>query len=171
MATVIRSSLRGILSAIKAQIISGVPLPAARVLVSVRKQVPHFQADQDVVIRPRGFKIEKIITDQVGRWETTLRRRIDFTCRTRLGVDESDRDESWLQHASFGHILLEEKVVDAMQEFFPADASGNHLVREPMLLTDGLDPDKEQDDELVEWGQSTVSFDVVYDLAFTELPT
>lgn len=166
----IRCSLRGILTSIKAQLMDWLEIPAERVLVSVRKKIPHFQADQDVVIRPRGFRIEKQITDEVGRWETTLRRRVDFVCRTRLGFDEDDRDESWLTDASYGHIALEELVVDAMQEFFPTDSAGNHLTREPMLLTDGLDFEKEADDAEAEWGQSTVSFDVVYDLAFTELP-
>lgn len=170
MATVLRSSLRPILAAIKAALVAGVPIPAERVLVSVRRKVPHFQADQDIVIRPRGFRIDASQTDHTGRFLTKIIRRIEFTCRTRLGFDETDRDESWLLDETYGHVALEERVIDVLQEFEATDEDGNGLQHGPMLLMDGPDPDKEADDDAGEWGYSTLVFELTYDLTFTEYP-
>ncbi len=173
MATVIRTSLATILTRIKTLLIADAALsiPAARVLVTVRRKLPHFQADQDIVLRPRGFSVVAKITDQAGRWETTIKRRLDVTCRTRLGFDETDRDESWLTDGTYGHVAFEESVASFFQELYLTDADDNMLLHEPMLLMDGPDPEKEADDETAEWGQTTLSFEMVYDLAFPELPS
>jgi hypothetical protein len=170
MATQIRTSLATILTRLKTLLVADTTLniPAERVLLTVRRKLPHFQADQDIVLRPRGFSVMAKVTDHAGRWQTTLKRRLDVTCRTRLGIDEADRDEDWLTDEAYGHIAFEEAVASFFQTLYLMDDDQNVILHEPLMLMDAPDHEKDADDELQEWGQSTFSYELIYDQAFPE---
>ena len=170
MAAQIRSNFGAILEAIKNQLVAEIEIPAERVLIVVRRNVPHFAADQDIVLRPLGFRVDRQITDQTGRFLTAIVRRLEVRARTRLTLDEASRDEQWLLHETLGHLALEEGIVDALQEFIPLDndVDQNALTYEPILLSDGTDPEQMPDrGQPTDWGESRLIFDVPYVMSLT----
>ena len=180
MATVIRTSLRTILTRIKdkllAELIPGGaedPIPGERVIISIRKKVPHLQADSDIIIKPRGLKVRKEVTDMAGRWDTRIERRIEVRCRSRLALDDPASDETFLLDETLGHITLEELVCDCLQEALLTenDDSDNLILCCPMLLEDGQDtaPDTEAS-RGADWGETSLFFNLQYMLRFSESP-
>lgn len=181
MAKPIRTTLRKILLRLKDQLTTSLilpgqtdPIPSERVLLSMRRKVQHLQADQDVVLRPRGFRVVAKITDQAGRIDTRLQRRLEVRCRTRLATDDPARDETWLTDEVLGHVAFEELVCDCFQEFLPteSDQSQDVLLVCPMLLEEGSDPEPDTDGASREsgWGQTSLFFQMEYMLANSSYP-
>lgn len=165
----IRGSFRTILARIRTQVVEWCGIPEERVLVAARGKVPWFQADQDIVLRPRGFRVDKSWTDQAGRHATVLHRKLEVRIRTRLQTDEPNSDSLWLLDEANGHVALEELVIDALQEFLPIDdpeTTKNALTLNPILLLDGDDPDREAG-KPTDWGESRLTFEVSYILSLT----
>lgn len=161
MATVVRASIRDILTAIKAELVLREVLGEDAIHFVARDYVPHFVADKDLLLRPGRVTSSEPWNTGAGRAATALKRYLHCICRTRLALDESDRDEKWLQDEAFGHWILEESVLDALQDFLPEDADENVLLIEPMRVVDADAPDKDRKEPLL-WGESTVTFEVFY---------
>lgn len=181
MASVIRTSLRTVLQRIKDKITTDlllgpndVAIPSERVLLTIRGKVPKLQGDSDIVIRPRGLKVRREVTDYGGRHDTRINRRIEIICRTRLELDPVNSDEVFLLDSELGHIAFEELVIDCLQDALltESDDSDNAILCCGMLLEEGQDtrPDAEAS-RGAGWGETSLFFSVEYSLAFTELPT
>ena len=157
----IRSSLVPILQAIAGQLVNyGVLSDASRAIITIQPDFPHFGAEHDILIRPGNFIINRAMNAAAGRVATECIRTVTTVCRTRLNLDEAGRDKVWLTDAAKGHIVFEEFTVDALEEFWPADANNNLLLNEPMRLIrmDGLRKDTTQP----QWGQSALDWEIKY---------
>lgn len=170
MATVVRASIRDILNTIRQRLVDYPVIGTDRVYIVARRNVPHFQADQDILIRALGFTVDRGWADGAGRKATRIDRQVAIIPRTRLATDEADRDPQWLNHASLGHYQLEEKIPDALEEpWFPAAANGDHLTIEPIRMLSGSEADKgEMKGEDFDWGDSAIFYKVSYLLALTQ---
>ncbi len=172
MATQRRASINEILPLIRQQLIDKAVIGKDRCYIVARDVVPHHQADQDILIRPRGFVVEGASRDPGGRVTCRIARHVAIICRTRLALDEPDRDPQWLTNATLGHFALEERVPDALEEFFPTDPAGNILTTECIRMLSGDDPRTWKESppagESQEWGTSVLVYEVKYDLALKQ---
>jgi hypothetical protein len=168
----IRTSCVSILKAAASQLLTalggaggtGFTLDSSGIFLSCRPQMPHFQAEQDILLRPFGFRIDQGRDLAGGRYTTVFTRRLGATLRTRANLDESFKDQVWYQGDAgivLGHSALEEAVVDALHEFTPTDSNSNALTVEPMKIIEGNDPSKLMNDQN-SWGWSLLMFSIVY---------
>ncbi len=160
---VIRTTCSAILTAVAQRLVDYVVVAdASRVIMVARNTaVPHFGAEQDVLLRPMGFAVEKGWDNAAGRVTTVILRRLMVTCRTRDNLDEQGRDKLWLTSATKGHLKFEEATANALHEFWPDLNEGkNFLTIEPMKMQSGDDPDKETKDQ--SWGKSALVFSMNY---------
>src|SRR5436190_14121577 len=93
--TVLRSSLRTVLAAVKGRLVDQTGIDASRVMIVARQQkkIPHLAGDQDILLRTGGFKFVPGIRD---RHDARIRRQLSVILRTRWELDEADSDEHWL---------------------------------------------------------------------------
>lgn len=165
-ATVLRSKVSDIVDAVRQQLAAwgALGLPVERILVWAGRDLPpHTQAEQDLVLKPRGMQPDRPITDAAGRVDFRVRRRLSVIVRTRSVVDDADRSQEWLEDPNAGHFAFEEAVVDALHDFFPADDAGNLLTIEPVKFVGSGDPEQETKAE-PGWGQSQLDFELFYEL-------
>jgi hypothetical protein len=162
-ATPVRTGLAAVLAAIQAQLVlKAVVADPSHVLMVARQNVPHYTAEKDVLLWPRGFSVSAKMVAAGGRTTTKLTRTISTVCRTRLHLDEAGRDKVWLTHATLGLLALEEAVADALQLFSPTQG-GAALLCEPMRLLRGDSMGKEEGrDRDVSWGLSALDWEVAY---------
>lgn len=164
--TVSRSSINDILAAVKAQLASYTGLDSGRIFEVARRRVPHFGAERDILLRPgRADPMDPMI-EGGGRVDARVRRRLETVIRTRLELDQPDRDRIWLTETenARGHFQFEELVIDALEMFFPADSDGNHLTTEGMRFQGIGEPDKDERSEEKGWGESTIVWLLEYEL-------
>ena len=165
MATTLRTSVNPILSAIVAQLVTSVPIPTERVIITTWDHIPSFQADQDIVIHVGSASPEGGMAP-TGRFWSYLRRLIAVRVRSRFAVDLSYQDVSKLTDTNLGLFTLEETVLSALQDFQPTDINNNSLVIEPLrYFTEGPDPVKEPAD--VTWVSSVLPFSILYAYNFS----
>lgn len=126
--------------------------------------VPKFQGESDILIRIGGFTSVGETVAAAGRVCTMLDRLIHVICRSRLALDQADRDDTWLLNSSRGHFVIEEQVLDALHIFWPTDSSDNDLTTQPIRVNTSSQADKEASAGLRNrhWGYSAISYDVQY---------
>lgn len=170
MATQIRSSFVLILASVRARLVSVLEFPASRVVPVIRGEVPHFQGDQDVLLRPRGFRVDKPWSDGGGRHSTRVQRRLEIVCRTRCSLDSSGEAALWLSHETHGHFGLEELAANALQGFLPTDdpETLNVLVTDPLELLEGDDPKQDGRPKPQDWGETSLFFLCSYLMDFDQ---
>ena len=167
MAAVIRSKLSAILPLIKTQLMATTSFPTERVLISMRDVHPNvMQADQYIVIRPRGSVTDEPIEIGAGRVDTRLSRRVAIILRTRLEIDQDHVDVEWLTNATYGHLDVEHQIINSLQDFQVIDGSANWLVVKPLKLGPVSDPNPVQ--EFTGWGQSVQEYEVKYEADLTQ---
>ena len=171
MASVIRSNMRTILPEIRSRLLSW-PTTALHFgeyrafLVAQSKTVP-IQADKVLLIRPLDFTVQRGWADGAGRMATRIDRRISLTVRTRLNIDmDGGADVEWLTNLDYGHLALEEAIPDALEEYFPRNASGDHLTLEPIRMLSGSVPtvghEVQRGQETQDYGESTLIYTAAY---------
>ena len=155
---VIRAGLTIVLSAVKAQLVSYLPITPGQVLILARRrqEAPHLTGDQDLLLKVGPFfPANPGISDRI---DCRVRQRLTVVVRTRWETDEADRDDTWLLDPNVGNRVLVEDVLDALQKFEPADQNGNALVYEPMKFVAGGEPGKDPDQG--EWGEDDITFEL-----------
>ena len=126
------------------------------------EETPAFQAEKIALFRPRGFIDDKGTDLGAGRNAVYLHRQVDITARTRFADDEAYRDRQWFINQTFGHLLLEEAIINAWHDYTPgADESGNALTTHPVKLLRGTDYEKPNPKDK-SWGHCTLAFGVSY---------
>ena len=166
MPSPVKSSLREILPKVRDRLVSATGISANRVLYVQRPDTPHFQGDQDILIRvgpPRPLEH----VHGSGRLYRVVSRLLQITPRTRWAVDESDRDDSWLLAATEGHLRLEEAVVDAIDVWVPERAGGDWLLIEPMRWVESQQPVRETPLSQ-SWGHTDLVFEFKYQFPATD---
>src|SRR5262245_40060411 len=122
MPTVARAKFADILLLLKAQLVTSTGIGSEQVRVVARDDVPPFTGSQHLLLRPRSPVPQTEETWSAGRVVPLVRRSVACILRTPLYVDQSDMDYHWLTDTSLGHLQMEEKIVDALVEYFPEDA-------------------------------------------------
>lgn len=169
---VLRSSFVTIVQAVQTQLVNAGIVSSDQIHLISRQQhdIPHFVGDQDILIRPGRFRSIEGQAAVAGRVATVFNRVLEIFPRTRVVLDESDRDAIFLTDqgtadpvnspAGLGIFALEEAIVNSLHIFLPVDSNGNALTWEPMRIITGEAPEKQRDDPL--WGYSSLDFEVVY---------
>lgn len=147
--------------------------PAERVFNAARERVPHFQGEQDLVIRPGPFRSRQEFNDGAGRVATVCVRTIGIIVRTRGMLDTGGQDDIWLMTPDLvdpatGYFELENDVIAALQDFLPVDSNDNALLGEPMRLIGGSEPRRETGEKNTGWGAGRLDFECMY--VFDMLP-
>jgi hypothetical protein len=141
-------------------------MPIERVLISRGRRMPHYQADQDIVVRFRGFSSLESYTVGGGRMDTRLARKLSIICRSRLRTDEENTDKNWFTDAAFGYLSLEDSLVDCLHLFLPSDINGNALLTMPMRVVGSSDVEEDQKEP--GWGFASVDFAAVLEPALNQ---
>lgn len=146
---------------LKARVVAKTAIPANRVLVLGRRQkTPTFNSPSDILLRSTPPVPLPEWQSGSGRIASVIRRVLTATLRVRSTLDRSDRDELWLTGAS-GMYALEDSLMNALEMYIPADASGNFLVYEPLRLVPTNEEENRSETDPA-WGQSVLSFSVFY---------
>ena len=124
------------------------------------EQVPHYNAEQDVLLAPKSERPDVGAIDGGGRYDNIRYRTLDLVARTRLFLDLTGRDPSRLTDTSLGHFALEDKIVDAVELFFTVDANQNCLAL-PMRVGTISEPRREAR-ENNNWVYSTFNVEFEY---------
>ncbi len=163
MATVIRANLSAIIPAVLTRLgeISG--FPPERVILSQVQELPfNAQADQILWLRIEDFRPDEAIFDGSGRIDARAEHTLAVRVRTRLGLDENDRDYARMLDASLGHLDLVDVVLNALWGFQPTDTgddTGNWYVTEPMKWKSAQGPQRDRVDP--NWAQTVLLFRMV----------
>lgn len=168
---VIQSGFGPILLACKNHLCANVPFlqtsPTACLLVA-NDQSPAFAADQDVCLRPGSFISVSADFDGAGRQCTKFVRYLSIYPRTRVTLDEADRNDIWLTDPTIGQLQWEEACVNALVGYFPADVNQNLLTCCELRLSSGDDPYKDALNQM--WGMSGTHLEVEYLFNLNQVP-
>jgi hypothetical protein len=163
-----RSYFGPIVQAIKTQLVTYTGIPEHRVLLRARhkqaKTTHPVQGRQYLVIRPYLPRPIGEWTEAAGRVNKGVSRPVEIIARTRLGLDQMDRDDNFLLNEDEGHFLLEELVFDALEMFMPEDADTNIIVARPIRCIPSPEPTDKDEPVDPQWGSSSLFFDVWYQL-------
>lgn len=165
--TAIRSGFVAILQAVQAELADELGLDAARIHIVADRDQPRLDAEQDVLLWPRGFVSQQPDNDGGGRVTTWLVRRLSVITRTRVGeLDETGSNSILLTDATLGAFAFEESVLNILQDFFPEDSARNLLTVEPMRVLTGLDPGPAKKEP--GWCDNLVDYEIRYAPALTQ---
>src|SRR5437016_1696688 len=121
MPVVARASLTDVINAAAAQVVLGTGLDPSRVLPIARRQkVPRFDADQDILLRFKGFRSQ--YPDHRDRHDCRLLHRLFVTIRTRFELGEFNDDAEWLTDSGKGNVVAWQAVLNCLQNFTPTSA-------------------------------------------------
>jgi len=125
----LRANIGPIILLLQAQIVAKTSLDVSHVGVVADDglDVPTYQGDQDVLIRPMEENKEPGMLEGSGRVDDRRDRKIFIYCRTRLYLDQVDSDLARLSDASLGHLALEDAVANAVEIWAATDANNNIL--------------------------------------------
>lgn len=161
MSRVTRAPFADVLEAVRARIVEVTELDDARVFITALDpdSAPRFGAAQDVLVRPASETPEAGTIDGAGRIDNRRKRRIEVTIRTRLLLDEADRDTSRLSDASLGHLALEDTVCDALELYNPT-GEGDDAICLPLRVGQLSQPQRLRSDP--SWVASTFVVEAEY---------
>ncbi len=164
----IRSSMAEILPVIEARLQAVTGFPPERVLPWLGDEAPHLQADQDLLLRLKGFTPTQPWQGGGGVYTTRIEETLEVTLRTRLALDEAGTSRAWLYGGTDtagtgGHLPLRNLVLSALQGFIPTDDTGNALVTNEMLLIPSARLQAEGGKKApTNWGEERLSWKVEY---------
>lgn len=161
----IRTGMGAILPVLVSRLALVTEFPPERILTWVGdSDPPHLQGDQDVVVVLAGFNPDQAWFTGGGRYTMRLTERIEVQARTRLALDPTGSAYIWLTDATLGHILLRNKVLNALAGFMPADADGNVLVTDCLKPVPSRRPKQDGSRASpVDWGSELLTFEVSYE--------
>lgn len=160
-----RTSYAEILLAIKARLVSVTGLPAVRVkIITNRSHVPYLQAEQMLFVRPGRWISPRSQKDGEGRVVGRSYRYLNILVVDRVALDAVDEDEIRLTDTTYGLIPLADKVLDALDQFWPEDSSQNVLTYEPMRMIAGQE---EKKSEKPFWCDQLLTFEIGHLPPFT----
>lgn len=173
----IRTSIVPVMLAVKAKLAawtSQVPLGAAmptafsvpvdRIKIVAHNRWPEpTQAQNLLAIWSPPISADQNILHGAGRFDLRVRRTIDILARTRMSLDEYASSETFLTDPQFGHYILEEFVIDALQQSFLPDINNNHLLTEPLDFIGAAAAKHET--EPTGWGETVLTFAFEMNLA------
>lgn len=162
MATVVRTTMNGLIGPIKARVRQITGLADHRVLYVATSKVGDLGGERYVLLYPGGFLNQENWSVGSGRKSIYLARELFATIRTRVDRDPINEAEQWYKD-TLGFFALEHQVMDALIDFKPMDASANILVLSPIKLMGGARPGKDDESNAPPgWGESTLRFSVHY---------
>lgn len=157
MPTTLQTPVAVILTWIKTQLVQVTGLQSSQIYLTLLDNPPHFQGDQELVIRPLD-PIPDELTEGAGRVAFTISRPILVTIRSRTWTDLADAQADRMIAS---HAVLEESVLNALHDIVPNDGNGNNYCVEPMHLDPSVRLDKAPNDG-VDWMQSRLVFSMKY---------
>lgn len=165
-----RTDLATILPTLLARVVTVTGLPTERVFVCQREEVPYdAHGDSYVFLRVEDTDFDDANIIGAGRIDARERVVVTATIRSRLALDEADRDTVWMTNASLGHLQLRHDVLDALLGFFPENSQNSWvLTTHPLTPGRGGKPRKERPKGNTEWGESLLAFNLEYELDLSQ---
>ena len=149
--------------AIKDKLLADNVLPAGRVVISARFfSDTSSKADHFVVVRPNEMSAESNWEESKGRQCTVVNRTFSIDVYTRLGVDDTMKDEVW----ALGHFSYEDAIIDSLMIYQPVNGDGSAVTVCPIHFTGITHPDKIA--TVPGWGTSTLNFAAEYVLTVNQ---
>ena len=156
------ATIREIALALRDALASAKLVEASRVYVIARgRKLHNLVGNRDIVIRPRGFTTDI----QAGRSNTLVTRNFDIMLRTRTALDTTNNDINLLLKEGVGQMEFEDAVFDAIQMWLGNSEEGSELLvgeGEPLRITGGSDPEKDEGTGDGKWGMSTLTAQITY---------
>jgi hypothetical protein len=149
-----RASGRGILLKLRLRVAEWCALDLSRVVVTVLdpSETPRTTAQQDILLRPGGEDSLEGILDGSGRYDDRRTRSLELSVRTRVQLDQAGQDLTRLTDASLGHVQMEDRLIDGLQNYqVPGD--GSDVWTAPLRLTRLSQPQRLKGD--IDWVSST----------------
>lgn len=132
-----RAALGDILGAVRTRLSTVTGIPAGRIRYVARRKddnLPSFDADQQILLRDRGFITTGGNNDPQ---DYRIYRKLGVMIRTRNELSEADDDESWLTNAALGNAAFEDLAFESLNNFLPLGSNGVPLLFEEMKIEPG----------------------------------
>lgn len=148
-------------------------LDPSRVFITVMTpdDTPRFGAAQDILLRPMSEEPDVGIIDGAERFDNRRIRSIEVSIRTRLFLDQAGQDSARLTDVSLGHFQMEDKVVDALEFYYPSDGDTNNALSLPFRVGRLTAPQRLRDDANWLFSTFTVAVQYMRDLDATKFLT
>lgn len=126
----IRANIGTVLPLLQAQLMAQLNFPVERVVVQKQRDtvdVASFQGDQYVVLKPDAEGMNRRQIQSAGRHDARVDRRVVVMGFSRLNLDVSNQDYSWLLDGVFGEQVFESSMINALMTWMPTDSGKNVL--------------------------------------------
>lgn len=168
MAKWARTNPETILLAVLARLAETTELDESRIILSIiqPEDVPTFAAFQDVVVRAMSEMPDSGAVHGAGRHHDLRERTIEVSARTRVQLDQTAQALAQLTDATLGHLILENLIVEALQEWLAPGSDGDVLTA-PMEVGRLTTPARLRTNPDWVCSTFTVNFQYVRDLDLT----
>lgn len=161
MARHVAGTFRAILLAVRTELASFLTWDTSRIaIVAGDADVPHRVGDHDMVLRARAESPDRSAIDGGGRRNNKRTRTFDVEVRSRRVSDRAGEDLQALTTVDTGHLDLEDRVVDCLEDYFPLDNDGNSLVSQGLVCQGLSKAEREREDP--QWLSSSWTIEVLY---------
>lgn len=160
MGSPVRTSFGPIIRAMRDELVLRLAVPPEMVKIIARRDLNPTLGGQMVYLRPSRFMSQDNQAESTGRIDTRLSRQVAILLKARNVQDDVAQDEDWLCNGDLGLFALEDRVLDALQIFFPLDATGKPLTCYPIRLLTGDEAAKSREKQ--GWGDESFIFEAVY---------
>lgn len=161
MAAHINANLATLCLKIREELVARVGLEENQIIFSVLEpqEIPHYSAESEVIIQVLNEISVNSIADYSCRTDARRVRTFRMACRTRMLLDQDGQDILRLTSETFGHLDLEDRVIDALLCYQAEDISSN-ILDFPLRLSTITQPRRERSDSA--WVVSVIQFDCEY---------
>jgi hypothetical protein len=170
MATTVRTSLPILLLNIQSWVrsLNLVPDPTAVKMWLGRKPPRPNQADHTIYLWPKNQSVKKTFGNAAGRIDTRVNRRVIVLAFSRVDFDAMDQADGVLTDPTYGHLVFEHSLYDALECYLPLDGSGNALVEQPIRLESTAETERVNEETPDGWVSSALEFSVSFELALNQ---
>lgn len=168
MPSVLATSWDKVILALQARLMSSTGLPAECVLIQEDQTLPEVtQAEQFLLLWEAAGKVDRPIWQGGSRVDSRLVQEFTVTVWTRCYLDEPTSSLVWLTDPALGHAVWRHKVYEALVSDVLTDAQDDWLGLPVVPVGQGK---ASRDKEQREWGSSTLTFAVVYEMNLSLSP-
>ncbi len=166
MAIHITTDLGTLMLAFQQQLMAATGFPIERAIIGAPEEFDfHPHGDQYLMLWPDIEGNDRPSTIGSGRINTDMTDRFGVMVRTRLALDDTPSGLIWLTNAQLGHLVLRQLVWNTLIDFQAQDQDEN-ILNFPILPASGARAGRGKRPPLDKtWGESTLWFDVTYQLA------
>ena len=166
MATTIRTTYRAILANIQSHLSTTLEMGTNLIIPTTEENPIPLAYTQQIYLRPDNPSPRNDWIDSQGRYSTVISRPLHVILYSYLGVNPIHDQTNLLLDETNGHLVFEDRVLEHLIGYFPADEEGNHLTLEELKMAPSLKPHPPLPDK--GWARSIFVFAVQYTQDLTQ---